>query len=126
MEKQDYVQYKGIIRDHMLLKNEIVQNHALIMPSVNELFGLVFIEAISQNTAVVYPKNEGIASYLDNRNVGVSVDAQDEHSIEQGILQLKKDYNKYGNISQIAKKFDWNIITKKFSELYKENLNEQD
>jgi hypothetical protein len=39
---------------------------------------------------------------------------------------LKKDYNKYGNISQIAKKFDWNIITKKFSELYKENLNEQD
>jgi glycosyltransferase involved in cell wall biosynthesis len=126
MEKQDYVQYKGIIRDHMLLENEIVQNHALIMPSVNELFGLVFIEAISQNTAVVYPKNEGIASYLDNRNVGVSVDAQDEHSIEQGILQLKKDYNKYGNISQIAKKFDWNIITKKFSELYKENLNEQD
>src|SRR5690554_4363338 len=120
----NFVEYKGVIREQQLLKNEIAQSHALIMPSVNELFGLVFIEAVSQNTPVIYPKNEGITPYLDGKGVGVAVDANDDKSIEQGILNLKEEYVHYENIAHIAKDFDWNIITHKFSELYKKNLYE--
>jgi len=126
MQLLDFVQYKGAIRSQEVLRDEIAQNHLLVMPSVNELFGLVFIEAISQNTPVVYPKNEGITPYLDNKVVGVAVDPHSDQSIEQGILQLKKNYGNYGNISQIAREFDWNRITKEFSQLYSEYLNEQD
>ncbi|HLT89014.1 MAG TPA: glycosyltransferase family 4 protein, partial [Sphingobacterium sp.] len=126
MKKTDYVDYKGVVRDQQLLRHEIAKNHALIMPSINELFGLVFIEAISQNTPVVYPNNEGITPYLDNKNVGVVVNPSDEESIGQGILTIKKDYDTYGDIADIAKDFDWNKITQEFSQLYRKNLNEQD
>lgn len=126
MEKTNYVDYKGVVRNQQLLRDEIAKNHALIMPSINELFGLVFIEAISQNTPVVYPNNEGITPYLDNKNVGVVVNPSDEESIRQGILTIKKDYDTYGDIADIAKEFDWNKITQEFSQLYRKNLNEQD
>jgi len=125
MKLLDFVQYKGVVRDHEVLRNEIAESHALVMPSVNELFGLVFIEAISQNTPVVYPENEGITPYLDNKGVGISVDPHDEQSIEQGILALKKNYSNYGGISHLAKEFDWSTITKEFSQLYSKHLNEQ-
>lgn len=118
MEKVDYVDYKGVIRDQQLLRDEIAGNHALIMPSVNELFGLVFIEAISQNTPVIYPKNEGITPYLDGKDVGVAVDALSEQSIGMGILELREKYTGYGEIAHVAKEFDWNDIVREFSKIY--------
>ena len=118
ISEMDNVEYKGVIRDQSLLKNELANSHALVMPSKNELFGLVFIESISQNTPVLYPGNEGITPYLDNCNVGVEVQAGDSESIGTGIRTLMKNYEKYTDISDFAKKFDWNTITNKFSQLY--------
>lgn len=119
-----YVQYKGAIKDHFLLQNEIGRNHALIMPSVRELFGLVFIEALSQNTPVVYPIDEGISPYLKDLDAGVPVDPTKVLSISDGIERMKRQYNKFNFLSEKIKQFDWSIITNQYNILYKNNNNE--
>src|SRR5690606_32303427 len=95
MKGLNFVEFKGVIRDQRILKDEIENCHALVMPSLNELFGLVFIEAISQNTPVLYPNNEGITPYLNNKKVGVAVDPRNELDIEEGILKLERNYDSF-------------------------------
>ena len=43
------------------------------MPSIFETFGLVYLEALSQNLPVVYTKGQGIDGMFDN-TVGIGVD----------------------------------------------------
>lgn len=124
MDALTWVSYKGVIRDHTLLMKEMAHCHSLIMPSVNELFGLVFIEAISQNRPVIYPINEGITPYLQDKAVGVAVNPNSEDSIENGILQLIENYSTYENIAPFAQEFDWSTITGRYTDIYNSLLNE--
>lgn len=119
MQSLSFVDYKGKIYDHDILRSEIACSHSLIMPSYNELFGLVFLEAISQNTPVIYPKDEGITPYLEHINVGKMVDPNDYNSIKEGIITMIKDYSSFGNISNYADSFKWNKIVNEFKKLYK-------
>lgn len=119
MKSLPFVQYKGKLDSVQKIQVELSKHHVLVMPAVRELFGLVYIEAISQNTPVIYSRNEGISPYLDNLHVGVSVNPKNKRSIKEGIVNIRDEYNTYRNLVVHARKFNWNEITQKYISLYK-------
>ena len=97
-------------------------NDMFIMPSENETFGLVYIEAISQNLPIIFTKNEGIDDYFPENKYGEAVNAFEVNSIKNGILKIIKDYEKYQK-NMISKNhledFKWEKIGFTYSLLYK-------
>ena len=55
------------------------------MPSSNETFGLVFIEALSQSLPIIYTKGEGIDGYFKDDFIGKAVNSKDNQSIAYAI-----------------------------------------
>ena len=97
-------------------------NDMFVMPSENETFGLVYIEAISQNLPIIFTKNEGIDEYFPENKYGEAVNAFEVKSIKNGILKLIKNYEKYQK-NMISKReledFKWENIGSTYSLLYK-------
>lgn len=57
------------------------------MPSIFETFGLVYLEALSQNLPVVYTKGQGIDGMFDN-TVGIGVDPLSVEEIKNAIKMI--------------------------------------
>jgi glycosyltransferase involved in cell wall biosynthesis len=55
------------------LLNNYRNSDIFIMPSYNETFGLVYIEAMSQGLPIIYTQNEGVDGYFKEGSVGYSV-----------------------------------------------------
>ncbi|KAA6312319.1 Glycogen synthase, partial [termite gut metagenome] len=67
----NYIQYFGEILNKDEILVHLKNSHVLIVPSKNELFGIVYIEAISQNTPVIYLAGEGIEPFLKRYDFAV-------------------------------------------------------
>lgn len=97
-------------------------NDLFIMPSENETFGLVYVEAISQNLPILFTENEGIDQYFPENKYGVAVNAYDVNSIQKGIVKLIENYEEYQK-NMITKKelsdFKWKKIGIVYTQLYK-------
>lgn len=77
-------------------KEELIEimkyHHIFAMPSFNETFGLVYIEALSQNLPVLYTKNEGIYNYFEETKYGIAVQPNDVKNIEEGLKFIIHNY----------------------------------
>src|SRR5690606_27011809 len=60
------IKFLGKITDRRQLINIFRNNHIFAMPSCNETFGLVYIEALSQGLPVLYTKDDGIDGFYEN------------------------------------------------------------
>lgn len=110
----------GLVSDKSKLKELYRSNDVFVMPSKSETFGLVYIEALSQGLPVIYTKNEGIDG-LYERNVGESVDYSDVNDIANAIKKIASNYHTYDFDPQaIASNHDWNMISLKYIDMYKE------
>ena len=61
---------------------------ALLLPSVNETFGMVYLEALFAGVPVLYTAGTGIDGHLDGLNAGVKVRAGNIADIAGGIREL--------------------------------------
>lgn len=113
----DWVSYEGK-KDRIELLELYRKADIFVMPSRRELFGLVYIEALSQSTPVIYSIGEGISSFLKNENFGVGVYADDPTSIANGIAKIVNDYPDFHGIEKFIAPFNWNIISNKYLDLY--------
>ena len=64
--------YHGIVSDKEKLRQLYLSNRIFAMPSKHETFGLVYIEALSQNLSLLYTKGQGIDNFFDF-NIGIAV-----------------------------------------------------
>lgn len=88
------------------------------MPSHNETFGLVYVEALSQGLPIVYTKNEGIQGLYD-QNIGEAVNSKDILSIADGIKKVSESYEFYNfKPIEIIKNHEWSSIAKIYLQLY--------
>ena len=62
------------------------------MPSFNETFGLVYIEALSQNLPILYTKSEGIYKYFEEGHLGIGVEPSNITSIKKGLDFIINNY----------------------------------
>jgi glycosyltransferase involved in cell wall biosynthesis len=68
---------------------------ALLMPSVNETFGMVYVEALFAGVPILYTRNTGIDGYLDGLDVGRAVPPRDAGAIADAVLNLSHDTQAY-------------------------------
>lgn len=133
IDKQYFNKIKDIYKFNYLGKldkYEIVkvmeQNDIFIMPSINETFGLVFIEALSQNLPIIYTKNEGIDGYFKNKFFGERAIPKSIESISNSIMDTYKNYDQYQeNLEnkEFLDNFKWQEISNKYNLIYKQTIN---
>lgn len=94
------------------------QHDIFAMPSYNETFGLVYIEALSQGLPIVYSKGEGIDG-LYGLEIGESVDPYSVHDIYRGITKVANNFSLYKiNGPQIVLNHNWKTIARKYQDIY--------
>ena len=112
-----YVSFLGRITDKEIMREKYIECSIFAMPSWSETFGLVYIEALTQNVRLLYSKNEGIDGLLDN--VGVAVDPYSVVSIANGLRRLLLEYKGFDGIKNVDfSLFDWSCIANRYYRIY--------
>jgi len=105
-KNRDFVHFVGQITDRSKLLEYYRQSHIFIMPSINETFGLVYIEAMSQGLPCIYSKNHGIDGLFQDGVIGypVNIDEMDEVLVK--VNRIIDNYLKISaQCTQLARSF---------------------
>ena len=119
-DNHEFVSYLGRIYDKNVIQ-KIMQSHALFaMPSIYETFGLVYIEALSQNLPVIYSKGQGIDRLFDERvnPIGIGVNPFSIEDIKNAIKKIIDGNGIYSNMQVDFSLFSWSDIANKYKEIY--------
>lgn len=97
------------------------------LPSWQEGFGVVYIEAMLNQKPVIGIKGEGIEDVIENMKNGILIDAKNTEQLTESIDLLLKDKDLYNNISREAKKcvienFTWENTAFSILKLYEETV----
>ena len=68
---------------------------ALVLPSFNETFGMVYVEALFAGIPILYGRDTGIDGYLDDLPVGVAATPGKVPEITQALGELYKNNDAY-------------------------------
>lgn len=120
----DIIDYKGLIFDKAELCKIFRTCKMFAMTSIFETFGLVYIEALSQNLPVLYTKNQGIDG-LFGHEVGEAVNPLSEDEILDGLKKILTGTN-YSNRNIDFEEFRWSRVAAKYKEFYKAALGYKD
>ncbi|WP_257184009.1 glycosyltransferase family 4 protein [Staphylococcus hominis] len=120
LKKKYYFNYLGLKNKYEI--SEIMKmNDLFIMPSLNETFGLVFIEALTQNLPIIYTIHEGVYGYFEDNKYGVAVNPKNINDITEAINYIINNYSNFQSRlknKEFLKDFNWNNIAQKYNELY--------
>lgn len=90
-----------------------------ILPSINESFGIVYLEAMSQGLPLIYSKGQGFDGHFNDGIIGYRVNCFDYEEIANRIQKIMEDYSEMSsNCVKNVDKFDWRIINNKYLDLY--------
>lgn len=98
----------------------------LVLPSINENFGNVVLEALSVGTPVAVSHGVGLASEVERENVGIVISVEPEEMAKEiySLISNKNKLREMGlrGIDLINRKYDWKIVAEKTVETYLECL----
>jgi len=117
----DVFNYVGKVYDKAKLCELLGANRVFAMPSINETFGLVYLEALSQNLPVLYTKGQGIDGLFDD-TIGVGVDPLSIPEIKEALKGMLLNIDRYSNNCIDFNAFKWATIAEKYREHYRELL----
>lgn len=120
-EHPEAFHYAGKIYDKEKLSSLMREHRVFAMPSINETFGLVYLEALSQNLPVLYTKGQGIDGLFDD-TVGIGVNPLSVQEIADALKTMLLDKGKYSNGSIDFEAFRWSNIAEKYREHYRDLL----
>lgn len=116
---KEIMTYHGKIFDLVKLKQHFGNADFFAMPSRNETFGLVYVEAMLQGLPILYTAKEGIDG-LYQEKIGEKVSKQaDVSEIKQAILKLIDNDVEYEIPTQkLLENHDWRNIALIYQKLY--------
>lgn len=115
----DVLQYHGKVYEKDMLRHLYGQCSIFAMPSIHETFGLVYIEALTQNLALLYTRNQGIDGLLDQR-VGEKVNPYSKRDIKEALVRLLDNRQAYMAHEVVDfSLFRWSGIAKSYLNIYK-------
>ena len=119
MVDNKFVQYYPQSPKEAVLEH-LRENDIFVMPSFQETFGLVYIEALSQGLPIVYSKGQGVDGYFDEGSVGYHVNPKKPNEIAESIDKIVNDYSAISyRCLEASKPFSWNEIARVYSNVYK-------
>ena len=114
----DLFYYHGIVSDKEKLRQLYLSNRIFAMPSKHETFGLVYIEALSQNLSLLYTKGQGIDKLFDF-DIGIAVNPYSISDIKNALESLLKNDNINNNQVDFSM-FSWHNIAKIYILIYRD------
>lgn len=117
----DFIEYLGKIYDKEKLVSIMHQSALFVMPSIDETFGLVYIEALSQNLPVIYSKRQGIDGLFDE-SIGISVEALSVDEIRDAIRNILDNPENYSNKVVDFSVFKWKSIAERYIGFYRDAI----
>lgn len=92
----------------------------LVVPSITESFGVVYVEAMTQGIPIVYTKGEGFDGFFADGEVGYAVNPLEVSDIANRVLDILEDYERLSERARLrAGRFDWNLIVQDWLSVYK-------
>lgn len=113
--------YVGKVYEKDKLCSIFRSNSIFAMPSIHETFGLVYLEALSQNLPVLYTKGQGIDGLFAD-TVGIGVNPLSEYEIYAALKEMLFNRDRYYNKDVDFSAFRWDNIADKYIEHYKDCL----
>ena len=90
-----------------------------VMPSYNETFGLVYIEALTQGTPIIYTANNGVDGFFKEGEVGQAVHNFSEDEMVDKIERIIEDYDSISKrCVHSTNAYKWDKIAKQYLQLY--------
>ena len=118
----EHVQFLGAV-SHDRLRFLYRQADILIFPSLNaEGFGLVLVEALGCECAVIATDLPAVRHLIKDGETGLIVSQNNKDELAERVKHLLSDPKKRKKLGRsgrefVLKRYDWNIISKKYSEL---------
>lgn len=117
------VTFWGFVSDLDKIKEHYANNDIFVMPSLNETFGITYIEAMSQGLPIVGIKGTGVSGFFKNDSVGIFLEDAEPDMIADAIEKIVSNYDEMSeNALNSIEAFDWNRIIRKYEVIYKEIL----
>ena len=116
----DSVLFLGVRED----VNEIMQAFdVFLLPSLEETFGRVYVEAMTQGLPVIYTKNQGFDGNFEDGVVGYAIDSQNPQEIANRVIDIVNNYDVIQqNCVRLCSNFFEGEIINKLDIFYKESL----
>jgi len=97
-----------------------------VLPSIEEPFGIVLIEALNQGCPVVATRIRAIPTIIEDGITGTLVSPRDPEAIARAVYSILTDNSLRMKMKQsariTAKKFHWDFNVKRFEKVYEEIL----
>jgi glycosyltransferase involved in cell wall biosynthesis len=109
------------------LRRQMSKSIALVLPSQNETFGMVYLEALFAKVPIIYSKGTGIDGFLDGLNVGVAVDPKSVPDITRGLIDIAQHSAKYrsqviGCADELVRRFGTENVIRRYQEIVRGSL----
>lgn len=116
---QNIFNYHGQIHDKETLMKVMKFCDVFAMPSRNETFGLVYIEAMLQGLPILYTEGEGVDGFYRDR-IGEKVRKNaNAKEIASSLKVMMKDFKKYYiPTKNLLNNHDWSLIALKYKNIY--------
>ncbi|WP_175618863.1 glycosyltransferase family 4 protein [Virgibacillus halodenitrificans] len=123
LEKKEYIKFIGKVnKDKLLMLYR--QSDIFVLPSINETFGLVYAEAMSQGLPVLYTKGQGFDNQFNEGVVGYHVIANKPEDIANKVTKILKNYEQVSaNCIELSHKFKWENISTIYFRIYQNPRN---
>jgi len=77
------------------VRERMSESMALVLPSHNETFGMVYLEALFAGAPILYSRGTGIDGFLDDLQVGIAVDPGSVEEIARALTELATNNTRY-------------------------------
>lgn len=113
--------YHGRVENNNALKKIFRDCHFFAMPSRNETFGLVYVEAMLQGLPILYTANEGIDGFYQEK-IGEKVSKKaDVLEIQNALLTMIENYASYEiPTAKLLENHNWKRIALTYQKLYQQ------
>ena len=106
---------------HKEVLSLLEKSHIFALPSVNETFGLVYLEAVAKRNAVICHKNEGVDGLFDDGKEMMFCNGYDE--FKNILYHLIENHEKAIDLAtagyEKVKKYIWDNVKEKYLEMYR-------
>lgn len=121
---ENFIEYHEFCGKQELI-NYYKNSDIFVMPSKKETFGIVYAEALTQGLPLIYTRGQGFDGQFDEGFVGYSVDAYNVADIKSAVIKAIDNYDQLArNVISVNAKFNWESISNKYFELYREIIDE--